>query len=60
MKTIQHKTAGMTVVDACQEVGVARSTFYDFLRTSLPGDHGNCRYHFPCTGTRIDSVSFCQ
>ena len=26
--------AGMTVVDACREAGVARSTFYDFLKSN--------------------------
>jgi hypothetical protein len=34
MQVIQHMNTGMTVVDACREAGVARSTFYDFLKSN--------------------------
>jgi ACT domain-containing protein len=32
IQVIQHMNNGMTVVDACQEVGVPRSTFYDIVK----------------------------
>ena len=28
LQVIQHMNAGMTVVEACREVGIARSSFY--------------------------------
>jgi hypothetical protein len=31
LQVIQHSNNGMSIVDACQEVGIARSTFYYFI-----------------------------
>ena len=31
MQVVQHMTSGMTVVDACQVVGMPRSSFYDIV-----------------------------
>ncbi len=33
LQVIQHSTEGMSIVEACQEVGIARSTFYYFATT---------------------------
>ena len=32
IQVIQHMNDGMTVVDACKEVGIPRSTFYDVVK----------------------------
>jgi predicted transcriptional regulator len=32
LQVIQHMNDGMTVVDACKEVGIPRSTFYDVVK----------------------------
>ena len=32
IQVIQHMNDGMTVVDACNEVGMPRSTFYDVVK----------------------------
>ena len=34
LQVIQHSTKGMSIVEACQEVGIARSTFYYFATTN--------------------------
>ena len=31
---IQHMNAGMTVVEACREVGIARSSFYYIIENN--------------------------
>jgi ACT domain-containing protein len=33
LQVIQHSNDGMSIVEACQEVGIARSTFYYFVNT---------------------------
>jgi hypothetical protein len=33
-QVIQHMNSGMTVVDACREVGMARSSFYYIVDTN--------------------------
>jgi len=30
LQVIQHSNQGMTIIEACQEVGISRSTFYYF------------------------------
>ena len=32
IQVIQHMNEGMTVVDACNEVGIPRSTYYDIVK----------------------------
>ena len=32
IQVIQHMNDGMTVVNACKEVGIPRSTFYDVVK----------------------------
>ncbi len=32
LQVIQHMNDGMTVIDACKEVGIPRSTFYDVVK----------------------------
>jgi len=31
LQVIQHANSGMNIIDACQEVGIPRSTFYYFV-----------------------------
>ena len=33
IQVIQHMNSGMTVVDACKEVGIPRSTYYHLIKT---------------------------
>jgi ACT domain-containing protein len=32
IQVIQHMNSGMTVVDACKEIGLRRSSFYDIVK----------------------------
>jgi len=34
LQVIQHMNAGMTVVEACREVGIARSSFYNIVENN--------------------------
>ena len=34
LQVIQHSNDGMTIVEACREVGIPRSTFYYFVNTN--------------------------
>ena len=34
LQVIQHMNAGMTVVEACREVGMARSSFYYIIENN--------------------------
>ena len=34
IEVIQHMNSGMTTVDACQEVGLSRSSFYDIIKNN--------------------------
>ena len=34
LRVIQHSNDGMTIVEACREVGIPRSTFYYFVNTN--------------------------